>query len=318
MRSKILITGGAGFIGSNLVHELYRRDYEVVVLDNCSIGNKICPDILSDITFIKADVRDANVVQCAAKGCDAIVHFAAVVGVDRVIERSSETISTETIGSQNIGNAAKLHGIKKVIYASSSGVYNNTKATKSREEDCLHLVNGYSIAKRLNELYFQALCTEVDIDTYSLRFFNVYGPGQDDRMVVPRFFNQAYTEDSIVVFGDGQQTRDFTYITDVLETICRFLEMPAPSGVYNVSTGIDIPILQLASLIKEITTSSSALKLQAFPKERLAFKVDRRVGCSQKIQTYLNYQPQVSLYEGLSMLAAQLAKPVLPIYKLNN
>lgn len=311
MRSKILITGGAGFIGSNLVHELYKRNYEVVVLDNCSVGNKINPDILSDITFIKADVRDANIVQCASKGCQAIIHFAAVVGVDRVIQRSAETISTEAIGSQNIGNAAKINGIKKVIYASSSGVYNNTKATKSKEEDYLHLVNGYSIAKRLNELYFDALSTETNISTYSLRFFNVYGPNQDNRMVVPRFFNKAYSGDPLVVFGDGQQTRDFTYITDVLETVCRFLEMPAPSGIYNVSTGIDIPILQLASLIKDITTSKSDLTLKAFPKERLAFKVDKRVGCSQKIQTYLNYQPQVSLYDGLSMLAAQLAKPVV-------
>ena len=312
MRSKkILITGGAGFIGSNLVHELYKRNYEVVVLDNCSLGNKINPDILSNITFIKADVRDPKAVDYASKGCEAIIHFAAVVGVDRVIQRNSETISTETIGGQNIGNAAKKNGIKNVIYASSSGVYNNTKITKSREDDHLHLVNGYSIAKRLNELYFDALSKEANLTTYSLRFFNVYGPGQDSRMVIPRFFNQAYTGSPLVVFGDGQQTRDFTYITDVLETICRFLEMPAPSGIYNVSTGIDIPILKLASLIKEITFSKSALKLQAFPKERLAFKVDKRVGCSQKIQTYLNYQPKVSLRDGLSMLAAQLAKPVV-------
>ncbi len=309
MRSKILITGGAGFIGSNLVQELHKRSYEVVVLDNCSVGNKINPDILSDITFIKADVRNANVVACASQGCQAIIHFAAVVGVDRVIKRSAETISTETIGSQNVGSAAKKNGIKKVIYASSSGVYNNTKTTKSREEDYLHLVNGYSIAKRLNELYFEALSKETNLDTYSLRFFNVYGPGQDKRMVIPRFFNQAYTGDPLVIFGDGQQTRDFTYITDVLETICRFLEMPVPSGIYNVSTGIDVPILKLASLIKEITTSSSSLELQAFPKERLAFKVDKRVGCSQKIQTHLNYKPQISLHEGLNRLATKLATP---------
>ena len=123
MKSKILITGGAGFIGSNLVHELHKRNYEVVVLDNCSVGNKINPEILSEITFIKADVRDANVVRSASKGCDAIVHLAAVVGVDRVIQRSAETISTESIGGQNIGDAAKINGSKKVIYASSSGVY---------------------------------------------------------------------------------------------------------------------------------------------------------------------------------------------------
>ena len=130
-------------------------------------------------------------------------------------------------------------------------------------------------------------------------------------MVVPRFFNQAYNGNPLIVFGDGQQTRDFTYISDVLETVCRFLEIPAPSGIYNVSTGVDVPILHLASLVKDITTSTSPLKLQAFPKERLAFKVDKRVGCSQKIQTYLNYQPQISLHKGLSMLAAQLAKPIV-------
>ena len=311
MRSKILVTGGAGFIGSNLVHELYKRNYEVVVLDNCSVGNKINPTILSDINFIKADVRDSKVVNYASKGCEAIIHLAAVVGVDRVIQRSAETISTETIGSQNIGNAAKINGVKKIIYASSSGVYNNTKSTKSQEDDYLHLANGYSIAKRLNELYFDALSTEANINTYSLRFFNVYGLGQDNRMVVPRFFNQAYTGNPLIVFGDGQQTRDFTHVSDVQETVCRFLEMFAPSGIYNISTGIDVPILQLASLIKDITNSKSDLQLKKFPIERLAFKVDKRVGCSQKIQTHLKYQPKVSLYDGLSMLATQLAKPAV-------
>ncbi len=305
---KVLITGGAGFIGSHLVRSLYKQGWSINVLDNCTAGNKICHTILPKINFFNEDIRNSEAVNEAAKDCDAIIHLAALVGVDEVIKRPVETIETEVLGGQNIGKAARLHQIKKIIYASSSAVYKDTIGESSKETDKLHLVNDYAVAKRINELYFQSLSDKEGISTNSLRFFNVYGCGQDERMVIPRFIEQAKNGSPIQVFGDGQQTRDFTHVKDVTVTIAAMLENREIRGIFNVARGIETTILELAQLIKKVTKSTSTIDLLRFPTIRNSFKVDKRVGCPEKLFQFFGIRPYITLEEGMTNYIDALSK----------
>ncbi len=305
---RILITGGAGFIGSHLVDALLKLNWEITVLDNCSSGNKICPKEIPNIHFIEGDVRDYNTVNRAAKDCNAIIHFAALVGVDNVIEKKSDTIEIETIGTQNIGKVAKKYGVEKIIYASSSAVYGKGNNGINKEENELQLINAYAIAKRLNELYLHSLTLENGISTNSLRFFNVYGTRQDNRMVVPIFFEKAIQQKPIEVFGDGSQTRDFTHVDDVTKAIIALLDKNSVNGIFNISRGIETPVIELAKLIKEITKSKSEIKLLKFPAKRNPYKVNRRVGCTEKLFEYTNVKPNILLEEGLKNLYSEISK----------
>lgn len=306
---KILITGGAGFIGSHLVEKLVTKGHEVIVLDNLSARSKLRAHVQKKIQFIEGDVRDFKLVGQATKGCKMIVHLAAVVGVDEVIKRCVEMTETETIGTHNIVNAALQHNVKKIIYASSSAVYEKIVNGFSREEDNLGLVNTYAIAKRLNEKYLEALAQEENISTNALRFFNVYGDRQDTRMVIPRFFEQALRGQSMEIFGTGQQTRDFTHIDDVVQGIIALLSKQSLNGVFNIARGVETTILELAREIKKITKSNSVLEQQAFPMDRLTFKVNRRVGSTEKLFRYTGVQPSIRLNEGLKRYLQGLSQP---------
>ena len=305
-KNRILVTGGAGFIGSHLVQRLLDENKEVVVLDNCCVGNKLCPKTLSKIEFIDADVRNESAVLAAAADCSAIVHLAALVGVDEVIRQPLDTIEIEIIGSQNIGKAIRLHRIPKVIYASSSAVYKNTLNEKSNESDDLHLVNDYAVAKRMNELYFQALAAEKGISASSLRFFNIYGLRQDSRMVLPRFLEAALNDEPIEVFGDGRQTRDFTHVDDVMTAIHILLGRPSTSGIFNVARGKETSIVELAQIVKQVTNSKSKIQFLDFPKKRLDYKVNKRVGSTDKLLRATGFQPFISLEDGLKKFVHQL------------
>jgi len=209
------------------------------------------------------------------------------------------------IGSQNIGKAVRLHRIPKVIYASSSAVYKNTLNEKSNESDDLHLVNDYAVAKRMNELYFQALTAEKGISTNSLRFFNIYGIRQDNRMVIPRFLEAAFQNQPIEVFGNGMQTRDFTHVQDVVSAISRLLQHSV-SGIFNVARGKEFSILELAKLVKKVTHSDSTIQLADFPEKRIDYKVNKRVGNPEKLFRAIGFQPSITLENGLKKFVAEL------------
>lgn len=315
-KKRILVTGGAGFIGSHLVQHLLTQNWAVTVLDNCCVGNKLCPNTLAKINFIQADIRDFPTVLTATKNCDAIVHFAALVGVDEVINQPIDTIEIEVIGTQNIGKAARINGVKKVIYASSSAVYKNTLNEMSNETDQLHLVNDYAVAKRLNEVYFQSITTETGMPTCSLRFFNIYGMRQDSRMVIPRFFEQAFNDEPILVFGDGQQTRDFTHVADVVSSISRLLIHQKVSGIFNIARGHETTILELAQMIKQVTNSNAKIQLLNFPEKRLDYKVNKRVGNPEKLFQHIGFRPSITLKNGLTSYAEKLQKSSIELVKI--
>lgn len=300
---KVLITGGAGFIGSHLTAYLARKGAEVVVLDNLLRGNKIESDILEKITLIQGDVRDQDLVIKLAEGCDYIYHLAAILGVDIVADNPVETMETEIEGTKNVVYAALKHGVKKVIYASTSGVYGHSAIEKSVDEDIMiDPRTSYAMAKRYNEIYLKAVYEERGLESISLRFFNVYGPRQDDRMVIPRFFEQALKNEPITVFGSGKQTRDFTSVEETIVSLVKLTEISKGAEIFNIANETEMNILELAIHIKELTQSSSEIKLIESPANRYDYEVERRVGSSEKLFKATGFKPNTDIRIGLKNL----------------
>lgn len=299
---KILITGGAGFIGSNLAKRLVNDGHSVVVLDSLLRGNKLDKETYSKIKFVKGDVRDLEIVKEASKQCDIIFHFAAVLGVDIVADNPVETMDVEVIGTRNVVEAATLNNVKKIMYASTSGIYGHSAFENVlTEEVMVDPKTSYAMAKRYNEIYLASHHQERGLNVTSLRFFNVYGSTQDNRMVVPLFFEQAMENKNITVFGSGEQTRDFTYIDDTVEACIRLMDVKG-CKIVNIANEAEWTITELAHQIKEITNSQSEIKFLEAPKKRYDYEVERRVGSSDKLMELTNYKPKTSLREGLELI----------------
>ena len=300
---KVLVTGGAGFIGSHLVNKLLELGNDVVVLDSFRRGNKLDKETLRSIELIEGDVRDESVVIQAAHKCDLIFHFAAVLGVDIVADNPVETMETEVVGMTHIAKAAILKGVEKIVYASTSGVYGKSAIEEAVKEDFnVSPKSSYAIAKRYNEIYLASLYEEKNLQSISLRYFNVYGPKQDIRMVIPRFFTQAIENKPVSVFGSGEQTRDFTYIDDVLEATIGLARKATGYGIYNISNEDEHSIKDVAEKIISTAGSQSEIIFINPPKNRYDFEVERRFGSSQKLFEVTGFKPNTSLDFGLKRI----------------
>lgn len=301
---RILVTGGAGFIGSNLSKRLVKDGHQVVVFDNLLRGNKLDKSTFDLIQFINGDVRDFETVNSAAKGCDIIFHFAAVLGVDIVADNPVETMDVEVIGTRNIVNAAMQNNVQQVLYASTSGIYGHTSFENLLTEEILvDPKTSYAMAKRYNEIYLASHYEEKKINVISLRFFNVYGHNQDNRMVVPRFFEQAKSNEPITIFGTGKQTRDFTYIDDTVEACVRLMNIKG-CHIVNIANENEWCIEDLGLKIVELTGSTSSIQYIDAPKKRYDYEVERRVGSSLKLEAMTGYKPATNLEEGLLKIIA--------------
>lgn len=304
---RALVTGGAGFIGSHLVDRLVELGHDVVVLDNFKGGNKLPKETIAKIDLREGDVRNETAMLQAARGADVIFHFAAVLGVDIVADNPVATMETEYEGLRHASRAAILNGGCKLVYASTSGVYGKAAIARAVEEDFdVAPSSSYAIAKRFNEIYLAALHQEKSLPSVSLRFFNVYGPRQDARMVIPRFFQQALRGEPLTVYGSGGQTRDFTYIDDVVESIVRVAERVHGCEVINVAYSREYTIRELADRIKELCQSPAEIVHLNPPRNRYDFEVERRVGSSKKLETRTGYCPNTTLEAGLERTLAWL------------
>ena len=303
----ILVTGGAGFIGSHLVDKLLENNNQIRVLDILLNGNKLSKNSKKCIEFINGDVRDKNTMNKVLKNIDYVFHMAAYLGVDDVAINPIETMEVESIGTQNLIKCSLKHDVEKIIYISTSGVYGKVEFENAVNEDFLvSPSSSYAIAKRFNEIYLKSISSKYDIDTFSLRYFNVYGPRQDQRMVIPRFFYQAMRNEPITVYGDGNQTRDFTYIDDTVLATLRVADKCKKNEIFNVARGIDTSIYDLAKLIIDITNSKSEIKNFKAPFLRFDFDVEKRCGDSSKLKKLTDFSPSTDLIQGLKLIYSNL------------
>lgn len=250
---KAIITGGAGFIGSNLA-EVLSRDNEVIIVDDLSTGNEANIRGL-DIELVKGSVTDLDLLRKIFKGADYVFHQAAIPSVPRSIKDPVRTNEANVTGTLNVLIAARDCGVKKVIFASSSSAYGDTPELPKREDMNPNPLSPYAVTKLVGEYYCNVFNEVYDLKTAALRYFNVYGPKQDPysdyAAVIPKFIKRIHEEKPPIIYGDGTQTRDFTSVDDVVSANILAAESDA-KGVYNVATGKRITINELANVIMAI------------------------------------------------------------------
>jgi nucleoside-diphosphate-sugar epimerase len=305
---KILITGGAGFIGSHLAERLVTDGHGVLVLDNLSTGS------LDNIAGIKdrpgfecviGSVRDASLVQELVQICDVTVHLAAAVGVRLILDKPSLSIHTNVNGTENVLHAASTRN-KLVIIASSSEVYGKSKIMPFGENDDLVLGStanlrwSYACAKALDECMALSYSQEKKLSAIIVRLFNTAGPRQTGHygMVLPGFVNQALKGEPITVYGTGEQTRCFAHVADVVESLVRLMNAPSAFGeVFNVGNDQEISIEALAQRVKAVTASASAIQKLPYREVYGAGFEDmvRRVPDVRKLERFIGYRPRTSL-----------------------
>jgi UDP-glucose 4-epimerase len=298
---KVLVTGGAGFIGSHIVAALVRRGDQVRVLDNLSTGNLAnLAEVRDRIEFIEADLNDADKATEAVKGVDCIFHEAALASVPRSVERPLETNAACVTGTLVLLDAARKAGVRRLVYAASSSAYGNQPAASKRESDLPMPISPYGAAKVAAEFYCQAFAAMGEIETVALRYFNVFGPRQDPNSeysaVIPRFITLMLGGQRPTVFGDGYQSRDFTFVGDVVEGNLRAAEAVNVSGrVFNIATGHQVKLLELlASLNRLLNTRVEPI----FAPPR-AGDVRESLADITLARQHLKYEPQVRFDEGL-------------------
>ncbi len=246
-----LVTGGAGFIGSHLVEYLEKRGEKVRVLDNFSTGKmENIEDFAERIDLIKGDVRDRKTCEEAVKGIDFVLHQAAVCSVPKSIEDPVATNETNIDGTLNLLIAAKEARVKKFICASSSSVYGESEVLPKVETMNTAPSSPYGVTKHVQENYCKVFYTVYDLETVCLRYFNVYGPKQDPystySAVIPSFIRSLLRDESPVIYGDGEQTRDFTFVSDCIQANWKACSAQGiGGGVFNIATGKRISINQL-------------------------------------------------------------------------
>jgi UDP-glucose 4-epimerase len=296
----IVVTGGAGFIGSNLVIKLVEEGYDVTVFDNFATGKlENLKTVKNKIKLIKGDVRDFGIVKRALKGSDFVFHQAALPSVVRSVKDPITTNEVNVKGTLNILLAARDCGVKRVIYASSSSVYGESESPK--KEDMLTApISPYAVAKLAGELYCKAFYNIYGLETIALRYFNVYGPRQDPSSeyaaVIPKFINLMLKDRQPIIYGDGNQTRDFTFVDDVVEA--NILAMKAKKGIgetFNIAYGKQTSINKLVEILNKIL----AKRIKAAYSGQRKGDIRHSLADISKARTVLGYRPKYDIESGL-------------------
>lgn len=263
MKKRVLITGGAGFIGSHLAEYWCSENAEVVVLDNLRTGSEANIQHLKSIEFIKKSITDKEVVFSITKGVDYIYNLAALVSVPESVENPFECVSINVNGILNLLEAAKINNVKKVIHFSSAAVYGDNPASPKTTKMKPEPKSPYGITKLDGEYYLNQYFESFGIKTLSFRCFNVFGPRQNPKSqyaaAIPIFVSKALRNENLVIYGDGEQTRDFIFVKDVVRANAIAAEKEDVTGVFNLGTGTSISINELVKMIIGLTGSRSKI-----------------------------------------------------------
>ncbi len=301
----ILVTGGAGFIGSNIVKRLLELGNEVRVLDNFSTGKRenLFPfRELPNFKVFEGDLRSFHIVRSAVKGCDYILHQGALPSVPRSVADPITSNDVNILGTLNVLEAAKEFGVKRVVYASSSSVYGNNPDLPKQEDMPVFPLSPYAVTKYAGERYCQVFSKIYGIETVALRYFNVFGPNQDPTSqysaVIPKFIKLMLNDESPIIYGDGTQSRDFTFVANNVEANILACTAPEAAGeAINIACGERFTLLDLVSEINRILGKSVK---PIFQPDRTG-DVKHSLANIEKAKNLLNFTPQVSFKEGLEM-----------------
>ena len=295
MSKKAVVTGGAGFIGSNLAHELVRRGWNVTIIDlDPKFRQKTLPKKAKLLVF---DIRDTKRTQKAMKGADVVFHLAALPRVPYSIEFPLESTDANVLGTVAVLHAAAKAKVKRVVYSASGSAYGDQKTLPLVETMSANPVNPYGLQKYIGELFMKMWPEIYGVETVSLRYFNVYGPGLDPNgayaLAVGKFLKARQTKKPITIFGDGTITRDFTHVRDVVEANILAAESPkvGKGEVINIGSGRNVTITYLASLFGGPVVYA-APRIEAHDS-----RADNR-----KAKKLLGWKPQVKLEEGIAEL----------------
>jgi UDP-glucose 4-epimerase len=293
---KVLVTGGAGFIGSNVVELLLKRGHEPTVLDNLSTG--YASNLKDDVPFIEADVRDSESVDRACKGMEVVFHLAASVGNRRSIRDPREDAEINVFGTINVLEAARKNGVRKVVYSSSAGIFGELKKLPIDESHPIDPDTPYGASKLAGEKECLAYAKCFGIESVCLRYFNVYGVNQrydEYGNVMPIFLQRLLEGRPLTIYGDGEQTRDFINVKDVALANVLAGENQGTSGAFNLGCGSSITINKLAELCFEAFGKHTGLDYQP---RRLGEVLHSQADISA-INKALGFLPQVSMREGV-------------------
>jgi nucleoside-diphosphate-sugar epimerase len=300
--SNFLVTGGAGFIGSHLAEELVRRGEQVRVVDSLITGKRKNLEHLPQVEFIEGDLADMQVARRAVQGMEYVLHQAAIPSVPRSVEDPVTSNRANIDASLNVLVAAREAGVRRVVYAGSSSAYGNSPTLPKVETMPTAPLSPYALQKLVAEQYCQMFTTLYGLETVTIRYFNVFGPRQDPSSpysgVISLFISALCEGRRPTIYGDGEQTRDFTYIANVVDGVLRAAQAPAhvAGEVINVATGGRVSLNQLFRTLRSLVGASVEPQYQAV---RAGDVRDSQADIS-KAQRLLAYQPTANFDEGLA------------------
>ncbi len=302
--AKILITGGAGFIGSHLAKKLIDLNNEIIIFDNLDsfyseeLKNKNLESIAPSekYVFIKGDIRDYTAVSTALDGVQIIIHEAAQPGIRASLENPMKTLEANISGTLNILRAAVTKNVKRVVIASSSSVYGNTNELPYTEEEAPQPISPYGVSKLAGDHYAKVFNEVYGLSTVSLRYFSVYGPRIRPDLVLPIFTNALVHDKKVKIFGDGEQSRDFTYIDDIVEGTLRAMTKHNIDGeIFNIASGERTTINTLYTQLGELVDRKS---IPIHEKEKKG-EVRHTHANINKARKHLGYKPRYNIQQGL-------------------
>ena len=315
---RALVTGGAGFIGSHLAARLVADGHEVRVLDNFATGRRSNIEAIGgDVELVEGDIQSYERAHKAVRDCEIVFHQAALPSVPRSIQDPLTSNATNVIGTLNVLLAARDEGVRRVVCASSSSVYGANPTLPKREDMPAVPISPYATAKLAGEGYCRSFGIGYGLETVALRYFNVFGARQDPTSqyaaVIPNFINALLVNQPVTIFGDGEQSRDFTHVDNVVQANLLAMDAANVSGkVYNIACGSKVTLNELVTELQELVGADA----ETVYAPKRAGDVPHSLASLDRARAELGYEPKVDLREGLSRTIAhyreQRASAALP------